>query len=68
MVKLSYITLLLYGDITIKHVLENMITFIYEECWKNVLYGNIIIVKVIIRRHMVTKRLPYDINMGDSRP
>ena len=32
MVKLPYSTLLLYGDVTIKRVLENMATFIYEEC------------------------------------
>ena len=32
MVKLPYITLLLYGNVTIKHVLENMVTFISEEC------------------------------------
>ena len=32
MVKLPYRTLLLYGDIIIKHVLENMVTCIYEEC------------------------------------
>ena len=71
MVKLPYITLLLYGNVTIKHVLENMVTFIYEE-W---LYGNLIIVHVTICRHMVIKwlpydifGLPYDINLGDYRP